>query len=178
MRNLPSAVGAVLYSCGREGTNKRKAWDKMAKEQKKDVYIFEPKGGYYMGAKMVHNHYMKLPGFNYAALAVYVHILSSVQNQSGIDGTGNPNGLQGWSYKSKETVKRELQIGGSTLNKALQTLERYELIEGRKAKNPYGGKPLTFYRPIQLPTVDEFREKYRHILPKEDKDLAAIECID
>lgn len=84
---------------------------------------------------------------DYGDLAVYVYIAMFIQvGPNGRD--GKPNGKQGYCYKTKVAMRRELRMSRDKLDKHIANLKRYGFIESREMPNKYGGRPVEEYRLI------------------------------
>lgn len=120
--------------------------------------------GFFTFDKGVNGMYLKLPDFTHVELAVYSYILSNVQNQD------NGNGKKGYCYKTKVRISNELKISRNRLNKAIDILTRYKLIECREVPNWKGGHNLTEYKPLQLLGIASFIGEFGHLLSEWDYD--------
>jgi hypothetical protein len=111
-------------------------------------------------------YFTRLPDFGHAELAVYTYIRGYVQNEESTRGkTAEANGKQGYAYTTKVRMRTELALGKTKLNVAIDTLIRYELIATRKVANKYGGRPLLEYKPLDVPSKDEFMARYGALIP-------------
>lgn len=82
---------------------------------------------------------------DYGDFAVYVYIVMNVQyGENGAD--GKPNGKQGYCYKTKKRIKRELKMSRGKFDKSIARLIEYGFIGTREEPNKYGGRPLVEYR--------------------------------
>lgn len=108
------------------------------------------KGGKLTNHSPIHNDIKRVffasdNELDYGDFAVYVYIAMHIQYS--VDaGRGNPNGKQGYCYKTKVAMTKELSISRMKLDKAIEKLLRYGFIETREVANKYGGRPLLEYR--------------------------------
>src|SRR5699024_5202294 len=84
---------------------------------------------------------------DYGDLAVYVYISMFIQvGPNGRD--GKPNGKQGYCYKTKVTMRKELRMSRDKLKKHISNLQSYGFRDSREMTNRYGGRPVEAYRLI------------------------------
>lgn len=89
---------------------------------------------------------------DYGDLAVYVYIAMFIQvGPNGRD--GKPNGKQGYCYKTKAAMRKELRISKGRLNRHIENLKRFGFIDSRTVKNLYGGQDIEEYR-----LIDEWKK--------------------
>lgn len=110
---------------------------------------------------LITRYLKRFSDFTFAELAVYTYIKKYVQQSPSTQGySAKPNGKQGFAYTTKTRMAAELNIGKDRLNRVIDTLVRYGLVETREVKNKYGGADLTEYRPLKALSVAEFDDKY------------------
>ncbi|MGM0846905.1 MAG: hypothetical protein ACQEUT_18255 [Bacillota bacterium] len=118
--------------------------------------------GFFTFDKGIVHQYMKLPDFSYAELSVFAYIMANVQNQD------NGNNKKGYCYRTKTRICKDLKMSRSKLNKSIELLKTYKLIQHREVPNYRGGHHLEEYKPMPLLSTTAFTGEFGHLLSDYD----------
>lgn len=115
-----------------------------------DIYGLVSKGGKLRNQTPIFNDIKRVffddnNELDYGDFAVYTYIAMHIQHSED-GGKGKPNGKQGYCYKTKVAMQKELRMSKIKLNASIDRLIEYGFIETREKANRYGGKPLLEYR--------------------------------